>query len=168
MDPIQSYDLIFEHVKNLNIITDAFYILAAIYSYIVFLQIHDIRLFITFLMYLFSGVISILHHRTVPKHLFKYDMFTAGISILYSILITTQSIFDGKINILIYTLTFILLGSSFINYYYSQKYESYLNSFPENSVEYKYYSIMKYIHHTLWHILSGICACTVPFAMYVQ
>jgi len=166
MEVLDPYDLIYRHLRNLNIMTDAFYILASIYAYIFYIKTSDTRMFVLFLLYLSAGVISILHHQATHNNLFKYDILTAGISISYSIYVTTVSILDKKANMLLYTLTFILLGCSFINYYYSQKYNKFLKTYTdENSLNYKYYSIMKYLHHTLWHILSGLCACTVPFAM---
>lgn len=162
------YDLIYRHLKNLNVMTDAFYLLASIYAYIVYIKTSDVRLLVTFVMYLSAGLISILHHQSSSDNLFKYDTVTAGISIAYSIYITTVNILERKANMLLYTLTFILLNTSMINYYYSQKYNRYLKSYTEDSLEYKYYSIMKYLHHTLWHIISGICACTVPLTFYMD
>ena len=160
------YDLIYKHIRNINTMSDAFYFLAAIYSFAVYILTGKKSLFILFLLYLFAGVVSIVHHQSTHNDLYKYDVFTAGIGIAFSIYITTVAIIEKKINILFYTLTFILLGFSFINYYYSQKYNRYLRTYKEDILEYKYYSIMKYLHHTLWHILSGVCACTVPLVLY--
>lgn len=162
------YDLLYRHLRNLNIMTDAFYLLASVYAFVVYIKTTDKRLLVAFFLYFSAGLISILHHQATHDNLFKYDTFTAGISIAYSIYITTVNILDRKINMLLYTLTFILLNCSFINYYYSQKYNRYLKSYNEDTLEYKYYSIMKYLHHTIWHILSGICACTVPLTFYMD
>jgi ABC-type transport system involved in multi-copper enzyme maturation permease subunit len=160
------YDLIYNHIRNINIMTDAFYFLASIYAFSVYVLTGNKSLFILFLLYLFAGVVSITHHQATHNDLYKYDTITAGLGIAFSILITTIAIIEKKVNMLFYTLTFILLGCSFINYYYSQKYNKHLKTYKKDTIEYKYYAIMKYLHHTLWHILSGVCACSVPLVLY--
>jgi ABC-type transport system involved in multi-copper enzyme maturation permease subunit len=166
MTSIDPYDLIYKHIRNINTMTDAFYILASIYAYSVYINTGDKSLLILFFLYLFAGIVSITHHQATHNDLYKYDTVTAGLGIAFSIYITTKAVIEKKINILFYTLTFILLGCSFINYYYSQKYNRYLKTYKEDTQEFKYYAIMKYLHHSLWHILSGVCACTVPMVLF--
>lgn len=164
-----------KNLHNSCIYSNLFFFLAGIYGLYISSKIPDCcRTFviITSISYLLVGIFSSLHHvHPSKKELVVLDYgitITASISTL---LLISYCFIKNKINSCILTFALILIIFAYGLYTLSIKHPTHDSESDDvinnmNPID-NQRQIMRYVYHSVWHMLMGISATVIMFSIIV-